>query len=119
MSKKLKYGNVKKRAPWVLGAKEMMLSDRSDCTRIELFSNKELNVIREGVKTARKDGRKNEHRGFFLSPRQAQAFNGGINHETDANSVSTIKRNAVYLFIMGLCPILVAAWRLRAICRGK
>lgn len=44
MSKKLKYGNVKKRVPWVLGAKEMMLSDHSDGTRIELFSNKELNV---------------------------------------------------------------------------
>lgn len=98
--------------------------ERNDSTENEqplefFYSNKELNVIREGVKTARKDGRKNEHRGFFLSPRQAQAFNGGINHETDANSVSTIKRNAVYLFIMGLCPILVAAWRLRAICRGK
>ncbi len=83
------------------------------------YSNRELNVIREGVKTARKDGRKNEHRGFFLAPRQAQAFNGGIDQETDANSVSTIKRNAIYLLIMGLCPILVAAWRLRAICRGK
>ena len=83
------------------------------------YSNHELNVIREGVKTARKDGRKNEHRGFFLAPRQAQAFNGGIDQETDANSVSTIKRNAVYLLIMGLCPILVAAWRLRFICRGK
>ncbi len=83
------------------------------------FSNRELNVIREGIKTARKDGRKNELRGFFLSPRQAQAFNGGIVQETDENSISTTKRNAVYLLIMGICPILVAAYRLRSLCRGK
>lgn len=82
------------------------------------FSNRKLNVIREGVKTARKDGRKIEHRGYFLAPRQAQAF-GAIDQETDAGSVSTIKRNAVYLLIMGICPILVAACRLRSISRGK
>lgn len=81
------------------------------------FSNRKLNVVREGVKTARKDGRKNEHRGFFLAPRQARAFSQ-IDQETDEGSVSTIWRNAVYLLIMGICPILVAAARLRSICRG-
>lgn len=83
------------------------------------FSNRKLMVIREGVKTARKDWRTNEQRGYFLSPRQARTFGKGINHDNDAGSVSTIKRNAVYLLIMGFCPILVAAWRLRAICRGS
>lgn len=97
-----------------------MRDESPDDQPLEFFySNRELNVIREGVKTARKDGRKNEHRGFFLSPRQAQAFNGGIIQETDENSISTTKRNAVYLLIMGLCPILVAAWRLRSLCRGN
>ncbi|MBR5887379.1 MAG: ATP-binding cassette domain-containing protein [Akkermansia sp.] len=81
------------------------------------FSNRKLQVVKEGVKTARKDGRKNELRGFFLAPRQARSFSG-INQETDAHSVSTIIRNAVYLLIMGLCPIVVAAMRLRSICRG-
>jgi hypothetical protein len=81
------------------------------------FSNRKLNVVREGVKTARKDGRKNEYRGFFLAPRQAKAFSR-IDQETDEGSVSTIWRNAVYLLIMGICPIVVAATRLRSICRG-
>lgn len=81
------------------------------------FSNRKLQVIKEGVKTARKDGRKSEQRGFFLAPRQARAFSG-LNQETDDGSVSTIARNAVYLLIMGLCPIIVAAARLRSICRG-
>lgn len=82
------------------------------------FSNRRLVAIREGVKTARKDARHNEHRGFFLSPRQAAPL-GWINQETDEGSVSTIWRNALYLFIMGLIPILFAGWRLRRICRGK
>lgn len=82
------------------------------------FSNRKLASIREGVKTARKDGRLNERRGFFLSPRQARPF-GGINQETDAGSISTLKRNAFYLLIMGICPILVAGWKLRRICRGR
>lgn len=81
------------------------------------YSNRNLNVVREGVKTARKDGRRNEHRGFFLAPRQALAFSG-INQETDAGSVPTIWRDAVYLFLMGIFPVLVAARRLRSICRG-
>lgn len=82
------------------------------------FSNRKLNSIREGVKTARKDGRLNERRGFFLSPRQARPF-GGIDQETDAGSVPTIWRNAVYLALMGLFPILAAGWKLRRICRGS
>lgn len=81
------------------------------------FSNRKLTSIREGVKTARKDGRLHEHRGFFLAPRQARPF-GGIDQETDAGSVSTIKRNFIYLLLMGTCPILLAGWKLRHICRG-
>lgn len=82
------------------------------------FSNRRLVAVREGVKTARKDARRNEHRGFFLSPRQAQPL-GWIDQETDAGSVSTLWRNGFYLFLMGIFPILLAGWRLRRICRGK
>ncbi len=81
------------------------------------FSNRKLTALREGVKTARKDGRLVEHRGFFLSPRQAPPF-GGLDQETDAGSIPTLGRNAVYLAIMGLLPILLTGWRLRKICRG-
>lgn len=82
------------------------------------FSNRKLTSMTEGVKTARKDGRSNECRGFFLSPRQARTF-ATQDHETDENSISTVARNAVYLFIMGLVPILMAGWGLRRIARGK
>lgn len=82
------------------------------------FSNRRLVAISEGVKTARKDSRLKEHRGFFLSPRQAPPL-GWIDQETDAGSVSTIWRNGSYLFLMGLIPILIAGQRLRRICRGK
>lgn len=82
------------------------------------FSNRKLAAIREGIKTARKDERTEERRGFFLSPRQAMPF-FGFDQETDDGSVSTVKRNAIYLFIMGLLPILLAGRRLRSICRGK
>ena len=82
------------------------------------FSNRKLTSMTEGVKTARKDGRSNECRGFFLSPRQARTF-ATQDHETDENSISTVVRNAVYLFIMGLLPILMAGWGLRRITRGK
>lgn len=81
------------------------------------FSNRKLTALREGVKTARKDGRLVEHRGFFLSPRQAPPF-GGLDQETDAGSIPTLGRNAIFLAIMGLIPILLAGWRLRKICRG-
>ena len=82
------------------------------------FSNRRLVALREGVKTARKDARRQEHRGYFLSPRQAPPL-GGIDQETDAGSVSTLWRNGLFLFIMGLLPILLAGFRLRRICRGK
>lgn len=82
------------------------------------FSNRRLVAVSEGVKTARKDARRNEHRGFFLSPRQAPPL-GGIDQGTDAGSVSTIWRNGIFLFIMGLVPVLLAGYRLRRICRGK
>ena len=93
--------------------------DQRDMQPIEFFfSNRKLTTIREGIKTARKDARKDEHRGFFLSPRQAPPF-FGFDQETDENSVSTVKRNAIYLFLMGLFPILLAGRRLRRICRGE
>lgn len=82
------------------------------------FSNRKLASIREGVKTARKDERKDERRGFYLSPRQARPFLG-FDQETDIGSVSTITRNALYLFFMGLIPILLAGWRMRHITRGE
>lgn len=99
-----------------------MLSKRENTKRDRpmefFFSNRKLSEIREGVKTARKDRRQNEHRGFYLAPRQARPFSG-IDQETDENSIPTITRNAVYLFIMGLMPILLAAWRMQRIGRGK
>lgn len=82
------------------------------------FSNRRLVSVREGVKTARKDARRNEHQGFFLAPRQAPPF-GRIDQGTDAGSVSTVGRNGLYLFIMGIIPILLAGRRLRRICRSK
>lgn len=82
------------------------------------FSNRKLSALQQGVKTARKDARREEHRGFFLSPRQARPL-GRIDQETDEGSISTLTRNAIYLAIMGLIPILLAGWRLRSICRGK
>lgn len=82
------------------------------------FSNRKLSSLREGINTARKDVRQSEQRGFFLAPRQAPTFST-LDQETDANSVSTVKRNAIYLFIMGIVPILLAGLRLRRICRGK
>ncbi len=82
------------------------------------FSNKRLVALAEGVKTARKDARLEERRGFFLAPRQAPPL-GWIDQETDAGSVSTLWRNGLYLFFMGLLPILLAGYRLRRICRGK
>ncbi len=81
------------------------------------YSNRKMTTIREGVKTARKDARLEEHRGFFLAPRQPVPL-FGIDQETDENSISTIHRNAVYLLIMGLFPIFVAGWKLRRITRG-
>ncbi|MDO4220920.1 MAG: ATP-binding cassette domain-containing protein [Akkermansia sp.] len=82
------------------------------------FSNRKLASVREGVKTARKDSRSDENRGFFLAPRQPAPF-ASFDQDTDSGSVSTIGRNSVYLFFMGLIPILIAARRLKAICKGK
>lgn len=82
------------------------------------FSNRKLSAMSQGVKTVRKDARANESRGFFLSTRQPRLF-GEQNHETDDGTVSTIHRDAVWLFLMGFIPILLAGWRLRSICRGR
>lgn len=81
------------------------------------FTNYKLLEMREGVNLARKDNRISETRGFFLAPRQPVPF-GLMNNQTDEGSVSTITRNALYLGIMGLCPILFAWYRLRKICRS-
>ena len=70
------------------------------------------------MKTARKDGRQDEDRGFFLAPRQPAPF-ASFDQDTDSSAVSTVIRNTVYLFVMGLLPILLASRRLKAICRGK
>ena len=72
----------------------------------------------EGVKTARKDGRSNEYRGFFLAPQQAKPF-AQMDHDTDENTIPTVARNAAYLFLMGVVPILMAAFGLKRINRGK
>ena len=53
-----------------------------------------------------------------LAPRQPAPF-GSFDQDTDSGSVSTVKRDSIYLFIMGLVPILIASRRLRAICKGK
>lgn len=55
------------------------------------------------------DDRRDKERGFFPSPRQPALF----------SSISTVKRDSIYLFIMGLIPILAASRRLRATRRGK
>ncbi len=81
------------------------------------YSNRKMTAMREGVKTARKDARLEEHRGFFLAPRQAVPF-FGLDQETDENSISTLHRNAIYLLLMGLFPIFLAGWKLRRIGRG-
>lgn len=81
------------------------------------FTNKKLAELGEGVNLARKDNRISENRGFFLSPRQPLPF-GGMDQRTEDGSVSTVYRNSIYLLIMGLCPILIAAWRLRRITRS-
>ncbi len=82
------------------------------------YSNRKITAMREGIKTARKDARLDERRGFFLSPRQAVPL-FGIDQGTDENSISTLHRNAIYLLLMGLFPIFLAGWKLRRICRGQ
>ena len=90
--------------------------ERTDYPVEFYFANKKLTELGEGVNLARKDNRISENRGFFLSPRQPLPF-GGMDQRTEDGSVSTVWRNSIYLLIMGLCPMLIAAWRLRRICR--
>ena len=82
------------------------------------YSNLTVNEIRQGIKSARKDARINESRGFFLAPRQARPFSE-IDQNSDEGSISTIWRNGFYLFLMGLIPILACHRKLRLIGRGK
>lgn len=81
------------------------------------FTNRKIVEMREGVNLARKDNRISENRGFFLAPRQPAPFSG-MDQQTEEGSVSTLWRNSLYLLIMGICPILIAAWRLKRICRN-
>lgn len=97
---------------------ETRTKQKTDIPAEFYFSNRKLASVREGVKTARKDDRQDEDRGFFLAPRQPAPF-ASFDQDTDSGSVSTVIRNTVYLFVMGLVPILLASRRLRAICRGK
>lgn len=92
--------------------------DRAGIPAEYYFSNKILVELSKGVNTARKDNRITETRGFFLAPRQPIPFKG-MNQQSEEGSISTLLRNAIYLSIMGICPILIAAWRLKRICRGK
>lgn len=92
---------------------------RDDAQPLEFFfTNRKMVQISEGVKSARKDSRLEEGRGFYLAPRQARPFSE-IEQSTDENSVDTIWRNAVYLFLMGLIPILLTARKLKGIVRGE
>lgn len=102
----------------VIAEQDDRIRTRHDQPAEFYFSNRKLTTMTEGVKTARKDGRTNESRGFFLSPRQARPF-AQQDHETDEKSISTILRNAIYLFIMGLVPVLFAGLGLRRIGKGK
>ncbi len=102
----------------ITSAQENRQPDANDHPAEFYFSNRKLASVREGVKTARKDARHDEDRGFFLAPRQPAPI-GSFDQDTDYGSVSTVKRNTIYLFLMGLIPILIASRRLRAICRGK
>ena len=102
----------------VIAEQDDRIRTRHDQPAEFYFSNRKLTTMTEGVKTARKDGRTNESRGFFLSPRQARPF-AQQDHETDEKSISTILRNAIYLFIMGLVPVLLAGLGLRRIGKGK
>ncbi len=80
------------------------------------YANRELTSIREGVKSARKDARLSETRGFFLSSRQPRLLHE-MEQISDQGSISTIWRNLTYLFIMGLVPILISAWQIKRISR--
>ena len=92
--------------------------EKRHCPSMEfLFTNKKLTAIREGVKSARKDDRSTERRGFFLAPRQAEPF-AEQDHRTDDNSISTILRDSIYLCLMAALPLLVASRRIREIVRG-
>ncbi len=96
--------------------KAIVLKD--DAQPLEFFfTNRKMVEVSEGVNTARKDARLQEGRGFYLAPRQARPFSE-IEQSTDENSVETIWRNAIYLFLMGLVPILLTARKLKRIVRG-
>lgn len=82
-----------------------------------IFTNKKLTAVREGIKSARKDDRLNESRGFFLAPRQPRPFSEQ-DHRTDGGSISTLLRDGVYLCLMGIAPLLIVHRRVRFIVRG-
>lgn len=97
---------------------EQIRKDNPKAMPLEFFyTNRKLTELKGGIKSARKDARRAESRGFFLSPQQAK-FSSSINHSEDDNTVPTIWRNVIYLFLMGCFPILICGWQLRRITRG-
>ncbi len=93
------------------------MKDNPKAQPLEFFyTNRELTSLREGVKSARKDVRQRETRGYFLSARQPRAFQE-MEQITDADSISTIKRNIFYLLFMGLFPLIITGWKVRRIAR--
>ncbi len=98
-----------------LAEHQLEMSKNPKAQPLEFFyANRELTSIREGVKSARKDARLNETRGFFLSARQPRLLRE-MEQVSDEGSISTIWRNLTYLFIMGLIPICISAWQMRRI----
>lgn len=92
--------------------------DRKKLPSMEfIFTNKKLTAVREGIKSARKDDRLTESRGFFLAPRQPKPFSEQ-DHRTDEGSVATTWRNGIYLCLMGIVPLLIAGKRVSYIVRG-
>ncbi|MFI3242777.1 MAG: ATP-binding cassette domain-containing protein [Akkermansia sp.] len=117
-SRKAALGNNEEFLEIVIGEqKDIKL--RPDAQPLEFFfTNRKMVEVSEGVNTARKDARLQEGRGFYLAPRQARPFSE-IEQSTDENSVDTIWRNGIYLFLMGLVPILLTAWKLKRMMRGS
>ena len=102
----------------VLAEQEAKRDTRDEQPLEFFYTNRKLVSVQEGVKTARKDARISESRGFYLAPRQPAPLSE-MDQQSDEGSVSTTWRNAFYLFLMGLVPIIISAWRLKRIVRGK
>ncbi len=116
-SRKAALGNDEDFLELVIG-EQKAIKLQPDAQPLEFFfTNRKMVEVSEGVNTARKDARLQEDRGFYLAPRQGRPFSE-INQSTDANTVDTIWRNGIYLFLMGLLPIILTARKLKRIMRG-